>query len=351
LRWHDGIYVSPRLFWRTSTPGADLMTIFLPNPNHVWLGAPWREWLSGEPGGYVENVTSITIVAGVVILAAMRFASLRVPRFWSGLALLAGAMTLGPFVRVAGTATYLPSLWAVMRFVPGVGVARAPARFAVLLILAVAVVFALAVKALADRRPRMRAPLVAGVGLLLAFELCPAPRPLHDGTIPPIYAQIADDPRDVRVLELPFGVRDGLSSFGNFSAASQFHQTLHGKRLIGGYLSRVSARRVEMVRRRPVLAVLAALSEGKPISEADLAAALRRGPAFVEAARVGYVVVDRSRASDDLVDVATRVLDLEKIGEAGARELYRPRGPASVLASAGPLRPPPRPSSDPGPSR
>jgi hypothetical protein len=333
VRWFDGVYVPQPLWWRTSTPGADLTTIFLPNPNHVWLGAPWREWLTGEPGGYAENVTSITVVAGMVILAAMWFASLRVPRFWKGLVLLSGLLTLGPFVRVAGIPTYLPSVWAVLRYVPGLGIARSPARFAVLLILAVAVVFALALKALADRRPAVKAPLVAGVGLLLAFELCPAPRPLHDGTVPPIYTQIANDPRDVRVLELPFGVRDGLTSLGDFNAASQFHQTFHGKRLIGGYLSRVSKRRVEMVQRRPVLAVLAALSEGKTVSEADLDRAFERGPAFVEAARVGYVVVDRTRASQNLVDVATKALELEKIGEAGARVLYRPRPSASVLAS------------------
>jgi hypothetical protein len=333
-RWFDGGYVPHHLFWRTSTPGADLMTVFLPNPNHVWLGAPWRGWLTGGPGGYAENVTSITVVAAAVILAAMRFASLRVPRFWGGLALLAGSLTLGPFIRVAGIDTHVPTLWAVLRYVPVIGVARSPARFAVLLMLAVAVVFALALKALADRRGSARTPTVAFVGLLLAFELCPAPRPLHDGTISPIYARIAVDPRDVRVLELPFGVRDGFSSFGNFSAASQFYQTQHGKRLIGGYLSRVPSRRVEMARRRPVLAVLAALSEGRTVSPADLEQAARRGAGFVETAQVGYVVVDRSRAGQDLIDVATRVLDLEKIGEAGNRDLYRPRAIGSPRISA-----------------
>jgi hypothetical protein len=332
-RWLDGGYVPQLVLWRSSTPGADLLTLFMPNPNHPWLGAPWRDWLTGQPGGYAENITSITLAAAVVILAAMRFASFRVPRFWGGLALLAGGLTLGPFVRVAGIETYLPTLWSVLRYVPIVGTARAPARFAVLLMLAVAVLFALALAALADRRPAIRKPMVAVVGLLLAFELCPAPRPLHDGTIAAVYAQIASDPRAVRVLELPFGVRDGLTSFGDFSAASQFHQTRHGKRLIGGYLSRVSSRRFEMARRRPVLAVLAALSEGRIVSQAKLDEALRLGPGFVEAARVGYVVVDRSRASRDLVDLATRALDLERIGEAGARELYRPRASASVPAS------------------
>ncbi len=342
-RWADGRYVSPRVFWRTSTPGADLMTLFLPNPNHPWFGAPWRHWLTAEPGGFAENVTSITLVAVVTIVAARWLARWRVPRFWAGLALIAGSLTLGPFVRVATLNTYVPTPWALLRYVPVIGAARAPSRMAVLLILAVSVLFALAVKALADRRPAVwRLPTIALAGVLLVVELCPAPRVLHDATIPSIYATIANDPRDVRVLELPFGVRDGLSSFGSFSAASQFYQTLHGKRLIGGYLSRVSSRRVDTIRRRPVLALLMALSEGRTASETDTAAAARRGPAFVEAARIGYVVVDRSRATPELVDVATGVLRLEKIGESRDRVLYRPRAsqPAALargdVAAVGP---------------
>jgi len=333
-RWFDGAYVATPVPWRTSTPGADLMTFFLPNPNHPWLGAPWRDWLKGQPGGFAENVTSVTLVAVAVVLAAMALVRFRIPKFWGGLALLAASLTLGPFIRVAGVATYLPTPWAVLRYVPVIGTARAPARFAVLLTLAVAVLFALALAALAGRRASLRRPVIALVGLLLAVELCPAPRPLFDGTIAPVYAQIASDPRDVRVLELPFGIRDGLTSFGDFSAASQFHQTLHGKRLVGGYLSRVSSRRFEMVKRRPVLAALAALSEGRDVPPAELEEARHRGPAFVDAAKIGYVVVDRSRASQALVDLATSALNLEKIAEAGHRDLYRPRPPAAITAAA-----------------
>jgi hypothetical protein len=336
VRWMDGRFVSTPLFWRTSTPGADLMTLFLPNPNHAWFGAPWRHWLEGQPGGYAENITSMTVVAAVVILAAIRFARFRIPRFWGGLALLAGSLTLGPFLRVGGLETLIPTPWALLRFVPVLGAARSPARFAVLLVLAVSVLFALALAALADHHRARRRPVLALAGLLLVAELCPAPRLLHDGTIPAIYTQIARDPRDVRILELPFGVRDGLSSFGNFSAASQFHQTTHGKRLMGGYLSRVSSRRIDSVRRRPVLAVLLALSEGRTVTPADVQRARLRAPVFIRAVDLGYVVMDRTRTSPALVDAAITILDLVKLGQSGTRELYRPRinGPALASVSA-----------------
>ena len=50
-----------------------------------------------------------------------------------------------------------------------------------------------------------------------------------------------------------------------------------------------------------------------------------RARTFMARSGVGYVVIDRSRASPALVSFALEMFDLEKIGEADSRELYRPR--------------------------
>lgn len=334
-RLFDGRYVVAPVYWRTSTPGVDLTTMVMPNPNNVWLGVPWRAWLTGQPGGYAENIASVTVVAIGVIAGAMRFAAFRLPRLWFGLAVMAGSLALGPFLHVAGVNTFVPTPWALARYLPLIGAARSPARFVVLTTLAVTVIFGLALKALADRHASRRRLILWGTAAILLVELCPAPRQLHEGRVPAIYDTIASDARDIRVLELPFGLRDGLSSFGNFSASSQFYQTHHEKRLIGGYLSRVPRRRVDMARRRPVLAALLALSEGRGVTQTEVDAAIALGPQFVETAHLGYVVVDRRRAAPALVNLAVRAMDLEKIGEAGDRELYRPREPGF---SAAPIR-------------
>ena len=126
------------------------------------------------------------------------------------------------------------------------------------------------------------------------------------------------------MLELPFGIRDGLSSTGNFSAASQFYQTYHQKPLIGGYLSRVSARRIAWLRRNPVLNALVILSEDRSLSPDLAQEATLEAPVFLERARVGYVIVDRTLASPELALFAKELFGLEKMGESGSRELYRP---------------------------
>ena len=265
-------------------------------------------------------------------LASACLASGRAWRCWPA------ASCSGPSSASRARTTYIPTPWTFLRYVPLIGGARAPSRVAVLVMLAAAVIFGLALKTLLDRYRSGAGRCSAAAGALLVLELCPAPRVLFDASIPAIYAAISADSRDVRVLELPFGVRDGLSSFGNFSSSSQFYQTRHQKRLIGGYLSRVSRDHLESTRRRPVLAALMALSEGRDVPAGDLDAARRRGRTFVQAANLGYVVVDRQRAGPRLIDFAIEAMDLEKIGQAGDRELYRPRRREILLTSDGRYR-------------
>ena len=144
------------------------------------------------------------------------------------------------------------------------------------------------------RDGRIAAVLILSLAtILLVAELWPAPRPLYSAAISPVYDTIAADPRPVRVLTLPFGVRDGVSSAGNFRARTQFNQTRHGKTLIGGYLSRISQKRIaRMSAEFPTLATLMKLSESRPLEAEDLALLRSGGAAFVSQANLGYVVLD-----------------------------------------------------------
>ena len=275
VRIADGRWDSEPIYWRSSPQGIDLAAYVLPNPNHPLVPQAVRQWLTPRPDAYFENVASLTFVALLTILGAWR-AGWRIPRLWGGLALVFGVMALGPFVHVAGLNTYIPGPWAVLRYLPVIGLARTPGRFTIVLMLAVAVLFAAALCWLGNRWPRHRTRLVTIVGALLVFELLPAPRPLYSATIPTVYRHVAAAPDDTRVLDLPSGVRDGTMSVGNFTARSQFFQTAHGKRLIGGYLSRVSKRRVRDIRLDPMMDALIWLGEGRDARPLAVGGARRR---------------------------------------------------------------------------
>lgn len=320
----EGRYVQAQVYWRSSPPGVDAAAFLLPNPNHPLFGARVREWLPlTRPYSYISSVASIGLVAAGVIVFAIVRRRFRPPRFWVWTTLSFASLALGPFLHVAGANTLVPTPWTFLRYAPVVGSARSPSRFTTVVMMGVALLFALALAELARRSTR-RGRLLAFAGAALFFELAPMPRPLFSAAIPAIYDRIAQDPRRVRLLELPVGVRDGTSSTGNFSAVSQFYQTRHGKRLVGGYLSRVSVRRVREHRGLPVLDALLTLSEGQALSLEQSQSLALSGRAFVRRARIGYVVIDTTRASPELRRTAVALLGLAKIDAANGRELYVP---------------------------
>lgn len=324
VRIAEGRWNPEQVFWRSSVQGVDVAAFVLPNPNHALAPSSIREWLTGaRPDAYFENVASLTWLAPIVMFVAWR-SGWPIPRFWLGLAVLFGTLALGPFVHVLGVNTHVPGPWAFLRYVPIVGLARTPGRFSIVVMLAVAILFTMALCWVIQRRPQQRRVVMLTVGALLLFELLPAPRPLYSAEIPRVYQYIAQAPADVRILELPSGVRDGTQSVGNFTARTQFFQTAHGKRLIGGYLSRVSRRRVADVRRDPMVDALIWLSEGRVLDSSRRQSLLEAGPAFVRHANLGFVVVDRARTPDTLRAFAIEALALELIDNDGAFELYRP---------------------------
>ena len=324
MRIREGGFESSPIRWRSSPPGVDVVSFLLPNPNHPLAPEAIRAWLTPRPDQYVENVASIPLVALIVIGVAVA-ARWRPSRIWIAVTAAFGLLALGPFVHVAGFNTHIPGPWAFARYLPIVRLARTPARLSIVVILGISMLFAAAVTYLGDRWPRRRRLLLSAVAIALLFELLPAPRPLYSASAPAFYARVTQDRRDVTLMELPVGVRDGTSSIGNFTARSQFFQTVHGKPLVGGYLSRVSRKRMAEVRQDALLDALITLSEGGALDPAREAALVERGPEFIRRGRIGYVVIDNDRTPPPLRDFAVRALRLQHVAAEDSYDLFVPR--------------------------
>jgi hypothetical protein len=315
-----------RTFWRSSPRGVDLAAFIVPNPNHPFAPDAVRDWLAPRFVDYLENVASLPLVALAVIAIAW-FGGWIAPRLWVGFTVLFGLLSLGPFIHVAGLNTFIPGPWAVLRYAPLIGLARTPARFTTVLTLTIVMLFASALVWLTSRSARYRHAMLGAVAALLLFELLPAPRTLYSAEVPRVYRHLAAAPADARVLELPFGVRDGTSSVGNFTARSQFFQTYHHKALIGGYLSRVSRRRISEIRQVDVLDALIRLSEGSTLDPVQEERVRAQAPAFAARSHLAFVVLDRSRTPDALREFAIRAFRLQYVETDGNFELYRPSPP------------------------
>lgn len=351
-RWLDGRWVTAPILWRSSPPGIDAVALLLPNPTNALWGNLSRDLLSAwRPDAFPEHVGSLSLVA-LAAVAGLYLARRRWPSgagLWVGFTAASVLLSLGPFLTIAGHTTGVPGPWSLLRFVPVLSWARAPSRFAVLATLGLCILLAFAVRELLSRRHGTL--LAAGLALLLAAELSPVPRTLYAATPPSVYATIAADPDPrVRVLELPAGVRDGISSIGNFRTRTQFHQIVHGKPIVGGYLSRVSERCKRRTMSIPTLRALVLLSEGRALSPEEDVEGRLLARQFVQRARIGYVVLVRDRVPPALRAWATGALELRLIAEGGGRELYRPAAwppeyplPDRTLRPDPPPPPPDRP--------
>jgi hypothetical protein len=74
-----------------------------------------------------------------------------------------------------------------------------------------------------------------------------------------------------------------------------------------------------------VLNALMTLSERKPLTPEQDARARSGAEAFLSRSRLGYVVVDGSRATPELAAFARDLLGLRPIAVEGSRTLYVPR--------------------------
>jgi hypothetical protein len=317
-------WISPTVPWRNSAPGVDLLAYFMPNPLNPIVGSFSHAWYASLPNGFSENVASIPWVALGTIAACALWTRRRPHKGCVVFTCVFAFLALGPFVSIAGRLTYVPTPWAVFRYLPIVGAARMPTRMTILVTMGVALLLAFAVRELRThaRRPRL---VTAAIASLLAIELLPAPRTLHSAELPAAYQKIAADPRPIRVLSLPFGLRDGLGSRGNYSSTSQFYQTFHRKRLVGGYVSRLPAGSIDRYRGNSTLKVLLRMSEGTPVESELLERAYRQAPRTLDRLQIGYVVIDRTRTAAELRDFAQRAFALTPVMTDGTFELYYTR--------------------------
>ena len=192
-----------------------MLSLVLPNPHHPLT--PQRcGVLTPRPGRLLRERRALTFVASRHRRGVAR--GVADDQAVGGSALFGTSRSA--VVHIAGLNTQLPGPWAFLRYAPIIGLARTPGRFTVMLMLAVAVLFGCALYWMGQRWPARRRAILVTVAVLLLFELLPAPRPLYSAAIPRIYRHVTSAAPDIRVLELPFGVRDGTSSAATHRAVA-----------------------------------------------------------------------------------------------------------------------------------
>jgi hypothetical protein len=322
--WLTGDYASQAYRWRSAPPGVDVATAALGNPLS-WLTGEWTRAVYGRLGiDGVEGVAWLSLAPLALAVFAIRRGALAGPVracVWIGGFFLVWSM--GPYLQVLGwnTGVMLPET--LVRIVPLVANARIPGRAFVVVALVVALVAAIG---LASLRRERRGPLVLAAWAILAIDVWPLSHVLVEVPRPAIYDRLGAQPRGV-VLEVPTGFRDGFGERGRLDHWTLAYQTQHGQPVIGGFVARLSPRVRDAYEADPVLRPLVDVSQGLPVTMGA------GGCRDSVACPVRYVVLNRSTASPELVDLVNTTFALREIDRDAERTLFAVDGLRACVCS------------------
>jgi hypothetical protein len=285
--WGEGLKLS-----------TDLLGFVTPTALHPIWGQNWQRALRAVEEGTARFSDVNTVFVGWVTLALGLIGALvsgRPGRPWRWTALLFGLFCLGPLLQINGRYEFsldrllgergvtFPMPFALLHYIPFAKANRAPNRNSVVLMLGMAelATFAMAWIITLQRQDARLVRKASRIGHLLAalltiailFEHAAVPVPLTDARVPAVYRQIATEPGEFAILQLPLGWRNSFGVFGAEQTQVQLYQTVHGKPILGGNISRAPNFKMEYFRRLPLFQAITQVEFGQPVSpEVDAAA-------------------------------------------------------------------------------
>ena len=209
---------------------ADLISFWLPNPNHpLWGAAVTNFYERLHPGEILWNV-SLGLI-GTLLACYGIWLTWRTQWRWLLLGLFAAAMSLGVEIIVVGWHTTIPGPYALIADLPGVRSSHRPNHFVLISMLTTAIFAAAGARQLLIGLPRLQASWMAA-GLLVAIiavDGWAGVLPLFQRPMPQAYQQQA----------IPEGALLPLPLHLNFSNSEHlWYQTRHGQPIVGGFIGR-----------------------------------------------------------------------------------------------------------------
>ena len=320
--WRAGSYVSQVYLWRSGPSGIDVATLVVGHPFHAAWGDSVRRLYERLHIDVIESSGWIPISA--MALAAAAFVLKRRNQgltAWVAIGTVFTMWSLGPWLMVSGRQSpiILPAVF--LRFVPIVSNARIPARAMIVVYLVVAILAAIGFERLtaASRTAQRGAWCLL---LVLILECIPARPALYVPDLPSSYLALREAAKPGAVCELPLGLRDGFGETGSLDEAVLFHQTVHERPIVGGFIARLPpalGRRYDTI---PVIRSFLRLSSGGQIASEDIGLTPANAAAALASTGIAYVVLDRRRAGSELVRYVESGIMLRHMKEEDGRAFY-----------------------------
>lgn len=317
---------------------SDVLGFFVPSHLHPIFGAL-------EQSHFHFAYTNFAYLGfGALALALLALWQVPRARIWGVFGAIFVLISLGPDLRVNGSAINMPFLpFNLLLEIPFVKGNRYPSRWSVMVTLSLAILVGYGVTWLlgqlsrnAPHATRAAYSIAVGLVLLLLFEHLSIPLPLSNFQIPDAYKTIAQDRGDFTVLEIPLAWRNGFRMTGTLDQEmmfEQWYQTEQRHPILGGNTSRNPELKFQYFTEAPVINSLIAVETGHSLDDAALQRDKQLAPAVLRFFGVRYVVwhaprdpqnraaLDAARAYVQAVFPLTKLSDVSD--DTGETALFR----------------------------
>ena len=248
-----GQTVEAAVAYHAEDKASDLLAFFVPSSDHPLLGQLARP---AYERFWHWRPASLGFIALLLALYAI-VARFRRSLLWLLTGLLFAGLALGTTLTVNGVPyPAVPTPYRLLTgLLPALKIVRQASRFNVMVGLSLSVLVGIGWADLAGRLdvrpPRWCIVATAIVAALILFEYLALPCPLQPGAISPFYHALRDEGIQQGpgiVLELP--IDDFRSRY------SLYPQTIHGHRLVNGYVARMPPGTLAYIRSQPLIKLL-----------------------------------------------------------------------------------------------
>ncbi|MFQ5613723.1 MAG: interleukin-like EMT inducer domain-containing protein [Anaerolineae bacterium] len=355
--WGEGLKLS-----------ADLVGLMTPTALHPIWGADWRAELRAVVEGTARFRDVNTVFLGYGALALAGLAAItrwRRVRAWVWSAGVFAVLSLGPLLQINGRFLFpfdnllreqsipqdvtVPLPYALLHYLPIIKANRVPNRFSVVLGLALAVLVGYGahwvLRKIQNPKSKIQNLIVAGVLVVFVlFDQLALPLPLTSARVPPVYADIAAEPGEFALLQLPLGWRNSFGVVGAERTQLQYYQAVHRRPMVGGNISRAPAFKFDYFQDIPLFRALTGTElplNDPPVEAETLARARQQAADLMALYNIRYLVIHEpipGRKPYEDTYAATRQLAFELL-PLEAEPAYAGDGVAAYRVRQPPLPP------------
>ena len=234
-----------------STQQSDLLTYFVPSYYHPLWGQGWLATLTDlypEPERFIPRPPFLGCTTLLLLLSALVM-GWRQGWFWGLTAVLIIFIALGPELRFNGQLfPQVPMPYRLIEDIYFIRLLRQPSRFNIVLGLPIAILAAQGLQLWLERlkTQRQAAIVTTLIAIVILFEYTAVPYPQTTYTTPAWFQQLADQPDDFAILNLP------IQLFGD-DKRHMFDQVTHGKAIVNGKVARVPREALAFLNSTPFL--------------------------------------------------------------------------------------------------